>query len=74
MIFLLKDSPFFTRDNSTLMTTKAVATGNKPLLALNMWEHAFLLDYGMDKAKYVESFWNNINWVHVEALLMSAKK
>lgn len=31
-------------------------------LLLDMWEHAFFLDFSADKAKYVNNFWKIINW------------
>ena len=35
---------------------------NIPLLVLDVWEHAYTLDYGINKAQYLESFVNNIDW------------
>jgi Fe-Mn family superoxide dismutase len=37
----------------------------KILLALDVWEHAYYLDYKNDRAKFVESWWNIINWQEV---------
>jgi len=52
------------------------AQGTIPLLQLDMWEHAFYLDYVNVKADYVKAFWNIVNWENVgqrfEAALTSA--
>ena len=37
------------------------------ILALDVWEHAFLLDYGAQgKGKYIDAFFKNLNWEEVE--------
>ncbi len=38
-----------------------------PVMALDLWEHAYYLDYGPDKAKYIEAFFANLDWKDVEA-------
>ncbi len=40
--------------------------GFKPILVLDVWEHAFYLDYLNDKASYVNNFWKIVNWSDVE--------
>jgi len=40
--------------------------GGTPLLVMDVFEHAFMLDYQLDRAKYIEAFFNNINWAAVE--------
>ncbi|RKP35043.1 Manganese/iron superoxide dismutase, partial [Dimargaris cristalligena] len=37
-----------------------------PLLALNMWEHAYLRDHKMDKQAYIAHFFNHVNWEKVD--------
>jgi Fe-Mn family superoxide dismutase len=32
------------------------------ILALDCWEHAFMIDFGIDKATYLKTFFENINW------------
>lgn len=40
--------------------------GCNPLLVLDVFEHAFLTDYGLKRADYIESFMKNVNWAVVE--------
>lgn len=43
--------------------------GFRPILVMDVWEHAYLLDYGSDRAKYVEAFFANVAWNVVERRL-----
>jgi Fe-Mn family superoxide dismutase len=43
--------------------------GCQPLLIMDVFEHAFMLDYGLKKADYIGAFFKNINWSAVEARL-----
>jgi Fe-Mn family superoxide dismutase len=38
-----------------------------PLLILDVFEHAFMTDYGLKRADYIEAFFKNINWAAVES-------
>ncbi|GAA1137514.1 superoxide dismutase [Ornithinicoccus hortensis] len=47
--------------------------GLVPLLLLDMWEHAFYLDYKNVKADYVTAWWNIINWADVATRFEDAR-
>lgn len=51
-----------------------VPVGITPLLMLDMWEHAFYLDYLNVKADYVKAWWNVVNWENVAARFANAEK
>ena len=42
--------------------------GGTPILALDMYEHSYHMDYGAAAVKYVDAFMGNIRWGHVAAL------
>lgn len=45
-----------------------------PLLVLDMYEHAYHMDYGADAGGYIEAFFKNIDWGVVSTRLVNARK
>ena len=42
-----------------------LASDDKALLTCDVWEHAYYIDYRNARAKFVEAFWNLVNWEFV---------
>lgn len=63
------------RPDATLALLTTVNAGSPltgedlPLLACDLWEHAYYIDYRGDRARYLEAFWKLVNWEFVAANL-----
>jgi len=44
--------------------------GCAPILIMDVFEHAFMLDYGLKRADYIESFFKNVDWAAAESRLL----
>eukprot|EP00596_Hydrurales_sp_CCMP1899_P001827 CAMPEP_0119054072 /NCGR_PEP_ID=MMETSP1177-20130426/74834_1 /TAXON_ID=2985 /ORGANISM="Ochromonas sp, Strain CCMP1899" /LENGTH=107 /DNA_ID=CAMNT_0007034201 /DNA_START=701 /DNA_END=1024 /DNA_ORIENTATION=+ len=52
----------------TIGADNPLFNGKKPLLTMDVWEHAYYLDYQNERGLYVNAFLDHlINWDHVEA-------
>ena len=51
-----------------------VFPGSPILMVLDVWEHAYYLDYKNDRAKFIEAFWNIVNWDEVNRRYEAAMK
>jgi len=51
----------------------ALAAGT-PLLVLDMFEHAYALDFGAAHAKYIDAFFANLNWAAIDKRWQAARK
>ena len=40
--------------------------GHKPLLTVDVWEHSYYVDYRNDRARFVNSWWDILNWDFIE--------
>ena len=58
---------------STPNQDSPISEGKTPILGLDVWEHAYYLNYKNVRPEYIQAFWNLVNWDEVNSRLAAAK-
>ena len=63
--WLVQDAESRLSIETTSNAGNPIKEGKKALLTCDVWEHAYYIDYRNARAKYIDAFWNLVNWAFV---------
>jgi Fe-Mn family superoxide dismutase len=69
--WLMPDLSIATSPNQDTPVTEG---GAEPILGLDVWEHAYYVDFTYNRADYVQAWWHVANWKHAEEAYLKGQK
>jgi superoxide dismutase, Fe-Mn family len=72
--WLVKDARTGQLKFVSLPNQEAVVLGDVPILGIDMWEHAYYIQYLNGKAAYIDNIWTVINWATCESRFLGSRQ